>query len=253
MIIAIPALGVIVQQAIQAIAVGAIIGGVTGAGAGAVVEAVQSANEHGEINREVMEDVARGAWNGGKDGLLIGGAFGPVILVVGPVIAPAIQVLDDIAAPVIQIADDVAGPVFQAADSATRPVFNGIGMATHSLAMSTDKAVYVTTKHVRNGAPPFIQRLLPKANHSVGYVYAMDDAASGAHKIGLSIDPKRRLSEVKSPSGVKPKIACTIPTYNMKALEGSLHAAFTTQNLPNTGAGREWFNLSASQVKAICN
>ncbi len=242
MIIAIPAIVAALTPVVKAALVSAGISAAVSGGIGAVGGAVEGYQEHGEINREVLDNAAHGALNGAKDGALIGGVFGPVGAFVGPAIAPAVQVVDDIARPVIQVADEVAGPIF-----------NRIGTASHSLAMSADKVVYNTLKNVRNGAPPAIQKLLPKTKYSVGYGYVMDDAASGASKIGRSIDPKRRLGEVKGPSGAKPKIACTIPTYNMKALEDSLHAVYASQNLPNTGAGREWFNLSTSQVKAICN
>ncbi len=250
---AIPAIVAALTPVVKAALVSAGIGAAVSGGIGAVGGAVEGYREQGEINREVLDDAAWGALSGAKDGALIGGMFGPVGLVVGPVVAPAVQVVDDIVGPVMQVVDDAARPVVQAVDDVVRPVVNRIGIGTHSVAMSADRVVYNTLKNVRNGTPPAIQKLLPKAKRSVGYGYVMDDAASGASKIGMSIDPKTRLQSVKSPSGAKPKIVCAIPTYNMKALEDSLHLAYASQNLPNTGAGREWFNLSASQVKAICN
>lgn len=253
MIIAIPAIGILVQQAIQAIAVGAVIGAATGAGVGAVVEGVQSANEHGEINRVVLEDAAHGALNGGKDGALIGGALGPVGLIVGPVIAPAVQVVDDIAQPVIHVIDDVAKPMVSAVDDVAGPVVKQVGKSLHTTTMSIEKAGISALRSIRRGLPTPVRRLLPKTTRSTGYVYVMDDAGSGAQKIGLSVDPKRRLGEIKSPSGAKPKIVCAIPTYNMKALEVSMHATYASQNLPNTGIGREWFKLNPAQVAAACS
>lgn len=250
---AIPAIVAALTPIVKAALVSAGIGAAVSGGIGAVGGAVEGYREQGEINREVLADTAYGAWNGAKDGALIGGVFGPVGLIVGPVVAPAVQIVDDFVGPVMQVVDDAVRPVVQAADDSIRPVFNRIGTATHSAAMSSDKVVYDVMKNVRNGAPPSIQKLLPKAKRHVGYGYVMDDTASGARKIGMSVDPKTRLNSVKSPSGAKPKILCTIPTYNMKALEDSLHLAYASQNLPNTGAGREWFSLSASQVKTICN
>lgn len=243
----------IAKPVLVAAGVGAAVGAVTGAGTGAVVEVVQGVHEHGEINQAVLDDAARGALHGAKDGALFGGVFGPVGLAVGPIVAPVIGVIDDIAAPAIQFVDEVASPVIQVADDAVRPIFNKVGSVTHSVAMSADKVVYYTLKNAKNGASPAIRKLLPKSTYNVGYVYVFDDAAYSASKIGKSIHPKVRVGQVKSPSGIKPKIACTIPTYNMKALEDSLHAVYASQNLPNTGAGIEWFNLSSSQVKAICN
>ncbi len=253
MIIAIPAIGVLVQQAIQAIAVGAVIGAATGAGLGAVVEGVQSAHEQGELNRAVLEDAANGALNGGKDGAVFGGIFGPVGLIVGPVIAPAVQLVDDIAQPVIHVIDDVAKPVVSAVDDVAGPVVKQVGNSVHATTMSIEKAGISALRSVKRGLPTPVRRLLPKTTRSTGYIYILDDAGSGAQKIGLSVDPKRRLGEIKSPSGAKPKIVCTIPTYNMKALEVSMHATYASQNLPNTGVGREWFKLNPAQVAAACS
>jgi hypothetical protein len=202
--------------------------------------------EQGALNREIAVNAAHRAGECAVEGAVIGGATGAVGVVVAPVLAPAIgsalTVVDDVARPVIQAVDDVAGPVAKQ-----------VSKNAHATMMSIEKAGTSALKSIKKGLPTAVQRILPKTTRSTGYVYVMDDAGSGAQKIGLSIDPKRRLGEIKSPSGTKPKIVCTIPTYNMKALEDSLHAAFATQNLPNTGAGREWFNLSSSQVKAICN
>lgn len=253
MIIAIPAIVAALTPVVKAALVSAGIGAAVSGGIGAVGGAVEGYQEHGEINHEVLDDAARGALYGARDGALIGAVLGPVGIVMGPVIAPAMQVVDDIAAPTIQIIDDAVGSIINVVDDAAGPLAKPIESGIHQSAMSADKVVVSAVKDAKKHSSPAIQKLLPKSTYSVGYVYVFDDAASGASKIGKSIHPEFRVGQVKGPSGAKPRIVCAIPTYNMKAMEDALHAAYSSQNLPNTGAGREWFNLSASQVKAICN
>ena len=276
MIIAIPALGVIVQQAIQAIAVGAVIGAATGAGAGAVVEGVQSANEHGEINQQVLSDAARGALQGGRDGALIGGAFGPIGLAVGPAIGVAGNVVDDVAGPaaraigtaakpvasavddaarpVIKVADDAVRPAIQAADDAIRPALNGI----RDRAKSFGGSVGAAFNHARNSLNARFYTRLPKGAGNSGYVYVMDDVAnSGRYKIGKTIDPPTRIKAVQGKlnkaGGGKLEYSCIIPTNNMSGLENSLLKEFSAQNLRNFPAGTEWFKLDAAQLAAACS
>ncbi len=243
---ALPAIGAALATLANAVLVSAGIGAAVSGATCAVTGAVSGFQEQGEINREVAVEMIQGVPKCAAEGALVGGMFGGAGVLFAPAITPVVQIADDMAAPVIK-------PVIQMADDATRPVFNGMRKAAHSVLMSADEVAYNALKNVRNVAPPVIKKLLPKANRSVGFVYVFDDAASGASKIGRSIDPKRRLGEVKSPAGTKPEIACTIATSNMKALENSLHAAYAAQNIPNSGAGREWFKLSSAQVKAICN
>ena len=250
---AIPAIVAALTPVVQAALVSAGIGAAVSGGIGAVGEAVEGYREQGEINREVLDDAARGAFFGARDGAMIGFVLGPAGLVVGPIIGPAMQVVDDVAQPAIQFVDDAAKSAFSAVDDVAGPSVKQMGKIVHRATMTIEKEATSALRSIKRRLPSPIRKLLPKTRRSTGYVYLMDDAGSGAQKIGQSVDPKRRLGELKSPSGAKPKIACTIPTYNMKALEDSLHAAYASQNLPNSGAGREWFKLSASQVKAICN
>ena len=212
------------------IATAAATGALVGGGVGAVTEGVASYHEHGELTGEVLGDAARGAIHGGKDGALMGTLFAPVGLIVGPVIGPALNIIDDIAAPAAKQGASII----------------------HRSAMTVDKAAVNTLKHLKHHAPEPIKKWLPKTKYSTGYVYVLQDAGSGANKIGKSIHPETRLKQIKSPSGAKSEIVCTIPTYNMAATEKALHSAYASQNLPNTGAGQEWFSLSNAQVKAIC-
>ncbi len=245
----IAALTPIVEAALIAAGIGALFGGATCAVGGAV----SGYQEHGAISREVATETAQRAAECAAEGALVGGAFGVGGAVIAPVVAPALTLVDDVARPVIQVVDDAARPVIQVVDDATRPVLNNFGVVAHSAHMSTEKVVTTALKRVRTGLPAPIQRLLPKTTRSSGFVYVMDDTVSGARKIGLSIDPKRRLRQVENLVGNKVNLTCTIPTYNMRALESALHTAFASQRLPDTGVGTEWFKLTASQVSAICS
>ena len=247
--IILPAIGAIVAAVaplVEAALVAAGIGAVIGGAACGIGTAANGVHSQGALNQEIATSAVHRAGECAVEGAMVGAVFAPAGVLVAPVVAPAVgaalSTVDDVARPVIQVVDDVAGPVVKQ-----------VGKNAHATVMSIEKAGTSALKGLQKGLPTPVRRMLPKTTRSTGYVYVMDDAGSGAQKIGLSVDPKRRLGEIKSPSGAKPKIVCTIPTYNMKALEGSLHATFATQNLPNTGAGREWFNLSSTQVKAICN
>ena len=260
--IVIPALAGIVAI-LEPIIAGAVIGvaasTVVCAGGGAV-SGIQSQGTAGEVATSAFHATRSCAEDGTLvEAGLIGGAFGGV----AHVAAPALNAVGSAAKPVVAAADDIFGPALRGVGSALDDVARGIGSAVddigtrlgigaHSARMSIEKVVTTSLRSVRKGLPPPVQRLLPKTTRSSGFVYVFDDSAAGAQKIGMSIDPRRRLGQVKSPSGAKPKIVCTISTYNMKALEGALHTAYAGQRLPNTGAGTEWFKLSNAQVKAIC-
>ena len=238
----IPAIVAALTPLVKAALVSAGIGAVVGSSACAVGGAVSGFHEHGELNRDVALGAVQSIPKCAAEGAIISAVIAPAGIifapaVVAPGIAPVIQVVDDVARPVVQVVDDVAKPILDKVDDIARPVSQNMGAAAHSAAMSTEKVVTTALRNVRKGLPPPIQRLLPKTTRSSGYVYVFDDAASGTHKIGRSINPKRRLGEVKGPSGAKPKIVCTIPTYNMNALESALHTAHASQRLPNTGAG----------------
>ena len=64
---AIPAIVAALAPVVKATLISAGIGAAVGGGIGAVGGAVDSYHEHGEINREVLDDAAHGALNGAKD------------------------------------------------------------------------------------------------------------------------------------------------------------------------------------------
>lgn len=261
--IILPAIGAIVaaaaplvEAALIAAGIGAVFGGVA-CGVGTVASGVHS---QGALNREISVSAVHRAGECAVEGAVIGGATGAVAVVVAPVVAPAIQVVDDVARPVVQIADDVARPVMQAVDDASRPVFRAVDDALGSGIKQTRKTVSRVGKGIVSRAnhainstrARFFQRL-PKTTEPAGYVYVMDDTAAGVHKIGMTTNPAQRLSQVQKTVGRELNFSCIISTDNMRALESVLHTAFASQNLPNTGIGREWFNLTPAQVTAACS
>ncbi len=274
--IVLPAIVAALTPVVKAVLVSAGIGAAVSGGIGAVGGAVESYREQGEINREVFADSAHGAWNGAKDGALIGGLFGPVGLFVGPVVAPAVQVVDDIVGPVMQVvkdatrpvvqaaddvarplvhaADDAARPFTQAADDAIRPALNGIRDRAKSFGGSVNAAF----NHARNAFNARFYTRLPKGVGNSGYVYVMDDVANtGRYKIGKTIDPPTRIKAVQGKlnkaGGGKLEYSCIIPTNNMSGLENSLLKEFSAQNLRNFPAGTEWFKLNPAQLAAACS
>ena len=235
-------LGALVQKVLEATVVGALIGALFGGAIGAGTEAVHGIQEHGEVNETVIINAAQRGAEDALEGAAVGGAFGGAVVIIAPAVAP-----------VAGLVDDIARPAFRAVGKSAKTVLKRSGVLVHSTIMSTEKVVLLSLKQVRKKLPPPIQRLLPKSSRSTGFVYVMEDTATGAKKIGMSVDPSKRLGQVQGKVGNKVNLSCTIPTYNMRALEAALHSAFASQRLPNTGAGTEWFKLNANQVSAICN
>ena len=246
------ALAPIAEAALVAAGIGALVGGA----ACGIGDAVSGYQVHGELNRDVAINSAHAAAECAAEGAAVGAFTAPVGIVgtpiVAPVFAPVIQVVNDVARPIVQMIDDAAWPILGKVDDISRPMSLNLGAAEHSARMSTEKAVSTASRNVRSGLPPAAKRLLPKSSRSAGYVYVMQDTSNGARKIGLSVDPARRLGEVQRAVGNEVNLTCTISTYNMRTLESALHTAYAGTRLPNTAAGTEWFRLNATQVKAIC-
>ncbi|MCY4021436.1 MAG: GIY-YIG nuclease family protein [Chloroflexi bacterium] len=287
---AIPAIVAALTPIVQAAAVSAAIGGVLGAGVGAVGCGAAGVQEHGAINREVVAQSAHCAVDEGAKGAAIGGAFGVIGPVVAPVIAPvaapvvqvaddvagaALQVVDDVAQPVISIVDDAARPVIGAVDDAARPIVQVVDDAARPVLQVVDDAVRPVLNKVRNGAKSvsrgvssafnharntinarFFNRL-PAASATERYVYVVDDAANGLHKIGMTTkQPKIRLDKISTDIKSKVDYVCIIKTDKSSGLEGTLLNMFsnqrTTHPIPHSGM-TEWFVLSAAQVTQACS
>ena len=90
---------------------------------------------------------------------------------------------------------------------------------------------------------------LAQTVHPQGYVYVMENAHSpGVYKIGRTINPARRLSQVQRQVGGALKYVGLRQTANAPALEATLHHA-------HHGSRKfgEWFALNGAQVLAICS
>ena len=259
MIIVLPAIGVLVQQAIQAVAVGAVIGAVSSAGVGAVVEGIQSANEQGEINQEVLSDAAHGALYGAKDGALIGGAFGPVSLIVGPLVGPVIgaagSIVDDVAGPAGKAIGRAAKPLASAVDDAVGPLLGRVGIRANLAASSTGRALGAPYRIGRaNLIARFYNKRQLQAVCSRGCVYIMDDSANGISKIGVSKDPAKRLVAVQNDVGSQLSLVGVSPVDDAFTVEAQLHRQLASKNVlhPNHATGREWFSgLSPMDVATV--
>lgn len=231
MIIALPALGVLIQQALQAAAVGAIIGAVTGAGAGAVVEVVDGVREHGEVNREVLEDTAHAALDSAKDGALIGGVFGPVGLVAGPVVGALGNVVDDVAGQVI----------------------GQVGSAVGSTAKAVGRTVSAPFRMARSAMIARYYRRMPQLC-SKGCIYIMEDTVNATRKIGVTNNPARRISEVQRDVHSNLNYVSVSPVDDAFATENALHRQLAAKNVrhPNHQTGTEWFSgLNPFDIAAV--
>lgn len=252
MIIVLPALGVIIQQAAQAVAVGALIGAITGAGAGAAIEAVSGIQQHGEINEQVVNDMAHVAAESAVDGALVGGAFGAVGVVAGPVVGAAGKA----AQPVLSVVDDVAGPTGRAiggavksaahsVDDFVRPVLNQVGSTIGSGVRSVGRTITAPFRMARSAwIARFSSGNAMKAACSKRCVYVMDDAAHSLRKIGVTKDPARRLAAVQRDVNSKLNYVSISPVDDAFGVESSLHRQLASKNIshPNHVTGQEWFN-----------
>lgn len=265
--IIVAALAPVVKAAVVSAGIGAAVGGATCAVGGAI----GGYHERGEFNRRVAVVASQRGLECAGEGALVGGLFGgvgfvvaPAIApVVSPAIAPAMQVVDDIAAPVIQIADDAARPVMQAADDAIRPVTqavdDAVSPATDKVGNSTKAVGHAIASPWNRALNMFRARIYKRLPTTAvgadeGWVYIMEDTTTGIRKIGRTSNPEQRLKGVQSNVGHKNvRYTCIIHSREHKGLEKLLHRRFDSQRLADSGAGTEWFALSAAQVAAACS
>ena len=78
-----------------------------------------------------------------------------------------------------------------------------------------------------------------------GYVYLIA-ADNGTYKIGVSVDPKRRVKKMGINLPYELEVVHTIPTEDMLATEKALHALFADKRV-----GGEWFELDESDVTLV--
>ena len=90
---------------------------------------------------------------------------------------------------------------------------------------------------------------LPPLQHPAGYIYVIEDTDFSKYfKIGRTTDPSRRLNDFKVILPFETDVVAIIETEDAPTLEWQLHLRFAEQRRKG-----EWFSLSASQVREICN
>lgn len=84
------------------------------------------------------------------------------------------------------------------------------------------------------------------ARRSKASVYLIGDRAAGVYKIGVAINPKQRLKQLKSGSSYKLSVIAAGLQFDAFNLEKQLHREFNAHRLHG-----EWFALSDEQVADI--
>ena len=183
----------------------------------------------GIVAKQVFEWVVTGAIIGALIGGLIGGGteIARGFIYYGEINR---DVIDDAVESVIENAK--YGALFGAAGS----VFGGVFSAIHNVGRYAHLA--------RNF------HKLPQTNGRAGYIYVMEDIASGLKKIGFTNNPARRLNEVQRLTGKNLRYVGIKPVNNARVVERTYHNLFAGQNVASAN-GREWFNLRGYDLVTI--
>ena len=89
----------------------------------------------------------------------------------------------------------------------------------------------------------------PRKDHPAGYVYVIQDTEfSKFYKIGRTNLPSRRISDIRNILPGESDIVAIVDTQDAPALEWQLHRRYAKSRKRG-----EWFALSDSQVREICN
>ena len=90
---------------------------------------------------------------------------------------------------------------------------------------------------------------LPKLPHPAGYVYVIHDTEySKSYKIGRTINPSSRISDIRNILPGESDIVAIIDTQDAPTLEWQLH-----QRYADSRKRGEWFALNDTQVREICD
>ncbi len=254
------------QAAVNGAAEGALVGGVFGGVLSVAGPAIKGVNSAAKPVLGAVDDLAGPAINSIRNS--VNSTAKPVVSAIDDLAGPAINSVKNTANSAAKSVggaiDDLAGPAINSIKNTVNSATKSVGGAIDDLAgpainsvrntvNSAAKSVGGAAASARNALFARFYQSLPKTTAPSGYVYVMEDVANSAQKIGLTTNPAARLAQVERTVGSKLKYACIIPTSNMRALESLLHTTYASQNLPNTGAGREWFKLSAAQLTAACS
>lgn len=90
---------------------------------------------------------------------------------------------------------------------------------------------------------------LPKLPHPAGYVYVIQDTEfSKLYKIGRTVEPARRLKDIRNILPGSSEIIAIVDTQDAPTLEWQLH-----QRYAESRERGEWFALTDAQVREICS
>ncbi len=81
-----------------------------------------------------------------------------------------------------------------------------------------------------------------------GFVYLIQHGETNLYKVGMSIDPLKRLNQLQASNPESLKLISTIATDDMVTLEAYFHKLFEEDRHT-----REWFRLSAIQIEQFMN
>lgn len=263
---AIPAIVAAITPLAKAALVSAGIGAAVGGATCAVGGAVSGYHEHGELNRNVAINSAHQAAKCAGEGAVVGSVIAPAGIIVGPFVAPVtapiMHVVDDVTRPAVQFVDDIAGQALQIVDDSASPIMNAADELATAAKQGTGRlAVPIAAPWNRrlNSLRARIYKRLPVTTVGAkdGWVYVIEDPATGIRKIGLTSNPEQRLKKLRADLGHKGvKYECIMHSHDAKVLEKHLHQSFWRQNtlhpIPHSGQ-TEWFKLSAARVAAACS
>ena len=205
-------IGILIGKLLNLAAIGGLLGGLFSGAVGGVSTLVESSQEHGGVNQQVLEEVALGAVNGAVNGAIIGAVSN---IIIGGVIFPAV------------------GAALRA-----------LAPAVRTAVAAADDLIFGAGKQVVRGAATVADDLVGAGTKAL---YVVDDAATGASKIGITGNIGRRLPELQRQVGRNLKLfgSRLFPTASAaRAAESAMHARFALQRVSSL-PGNEWFRLSA--------
>lgn len=97
---------------------------------------------------------------------------------------------------------------------------------------------------------------IKKGNMKSGYLYLIEQEQTGFFKIGVSINPEKRLNQLKTSSPTVLKLITKIYTNDMYTLEKLFHKLFLRKNSTLSEGNkwrnnREWFFLNSNDINYI--
>lgn len=88
------------------------------------------------------------------------------------------------------------------------------------------------------------RRGMKSYRYGAGYVYLMKEVGGDLYKIGISINPQKRLYDINNTMPFDVELVHTMPVREMKKCEDSWHYIFREKHVKG-----EWFRLNSNDVK----